>query len=286
MQAIRSTRPGGHVGFVGVSHDVQLPGDELFFSQVHLHGGPAPVRRFLPDLIDRIWNRADRPGQGLRPRAPARRGRRGLPRHGRAPRHQGAPPSMTSATKAVGASRDGHAVALPCCSLIGCQRAGGSDDRPAQATTGRRANPVAEPAATPPPPRQCRDQGGKHEDRDHHRRRSASRATLDDSAASRDLLAQLPQTVEMRDHGGVEKTGPLRSPLSPRRTACRAPTPTSVTSATTPQATTSSSTTATSPTTTGSSSSVTSTAMPPSASRGWTATSSSRNVDHPDRAQS
>ena len=39
-------------------------------------------------------------------------------------------------------------------------------------------------------------------------------ATLDDSAASRDLLAQLPQTVKMRDHGGVEKTGPLRSALS------------------------------------------------------------------------
>ena len=54
-QAIRSTRPGGHVGFVGVSHDVALPGDELFFSGVHLHGGPAPVRRFLPDLIQLIW---------------------------------------------------------------------------------------------------------------------------------------------------------------------------------------------------------------------------------------
>jgi threonine dehydrogenase-like Zn-dependent dehydrogenase len=63
MQAIRSTRPGGHVGYVGVSHDVQLPGDELFFSQVHLHGGPAPVRRFLPDLIRRIWNREIDPGK-------------------------------------------------------------------------------------------------------------------------------------------------------------------------------------------------------------------------------
>ena len=63
MQAIRSTRPGGHVGYVGVSHDVQLPGDELFFSGVHLHGGPAPVRRFLPDLIDRIWNRQINPGK-------------------------------------------------------------------------------------------------------------------------------------------------------------------------------------------------------------------------------
>lgn len=63
MQAIRSTRPGGHVGYVGVSHDVQLPGDELFFGLIHLHGGPAPVRRFLPDLIRRIWDREIDPGK-------------------------------------------------------------------------------------------------------------------------------------------------------------------------------------------------------------------------------
>ena len=30
---------------------------------MHLHGGPAPVRRFLPDLIDRIWNRRIDPGK-------------------------------------------------------------------------------------------------------------------------------------------------------------------------------------------------------------------------------
>ncbi|MCW2577952.1 MAG: Alcohol dehydrogenase zinc-binding domain protein, partial [Modestobacter sp.] len=63
MQAIRATRPGGHVGYVGVSHDVTLPGAELFFSGVHLHGGPAPVRRFLPDLISLIWNRTIDPGK-------------------------------------------------------------------------------------------------------------------------------------------------------------------------------------------------------------------------------
>ncbi|TDD66534.1 IMP dehydrogenase [Jiangella aurantiaca] len=63
MQAIRSTRPGGHVGYVGVAHDVSLPGKELFFSGVHLHGGPAPVRRFLPELIDLIWRRAIDPGK-------------------------------------------------------------------------------------------------------------------------------------------------------------------------------------------------------------------------------
>ena len=62
MQAIRSTRPGGHLGYVGVAHDVELPGDELFFSHVHLHGGPAPVRRFLPELIELIWNRQIHPG--------------------------------------------------------------------------------------------------------------------------------------------------------------------------------------------------------------------------------
>ncbi|GAB85412.1 zinc-dependent alcohol dehydrogenase family protein [Gordonia rubripertincta] len=63
MQAIRSARPGGHVGYVGVSHDVELPGMELFFSEIHLHGGPAPVRRFLPELIDLIWKREIDPGK-------------------------------------------------------------------------------------------------------------------------------------------------------------------------------------------------------------------------------
>jgi threonine dehydrogenase-like Zn-dependent dehydrogenase len=47
----------------GVFHDFAIPGDELFFSGVHLHGGPAPVRRFLPQLIDLIWNRQIEPGK-------------------------------------------------------------------------------------------------------------------------------------------------------------------------------------------------------------------------------
>jgi threonine dehydrogenase-like Zn-dependent dehydrogenase len=62
MQAIRSTRAGGSVGYVGVAHGVELDGEELFFSHVHLHGGPAPVRRFLPELIDLIWDRRIDPG--------------------------------------------------------------------------------------------------------------------------------------------------------------------------------------------------------------------------------
>jgi threonine dehydrogenase-like Zn-dependent dehydrogenase len=63
MQAIRATRPGGHVGFAGVGHGVAVPGMDLFWSLVHLHGGPAPVRRFLPELIDLIWNRQIDPGK-------------------------------------------------------------------------------------------------------------------------------------------------------------------------------------------------------------------------------
>src|SRR5690349_1385556 len=63
LQAIRSTRPGGHVGYVGVAHDVALPGMDLFFSLVHLHGGPAPVRRFLPHLMDLIGGRTIDPGR-------------------------------------------------------------------------------------------------------------------------------------------------------------------------------------------------------------------------------
>ena len=62
MQAIRATRAGGHVGYVGVAHGVSLDGLELFFSGVHLHGGPAPVRRFLPELIDLIMTNRITPG--------------------------------------------------------------------------------------------------------------------------------------------------------------------------------------------------------------------------------
>ena len=63
LQAMRATRPGGHIGFVGVLHDVAVPGPEYFFSHVHLHGGPAPVRRYLPTLIDLVWNRKIDPGK-------------------------------------------------------------------------------------------------------------------------------------------------------------------------------------------------------------------------------
>src|SRR5438876_2054257 len=63
MQAIHSTRPGGAVGYVGVPHGVELDGEKLFYTHVHLHGGPAPVRRYLPKLIELVWSGKINPGK-------------------------------------------------------------------------------------------------------------------------------------------------------------------------------------------------------------------------------
>ena len=63
MQAVGATRGGGHLGYVGVNYDVKIPGIELFFAGIHTLGGPAPVRRFLPDLIQLIWDRTIDPGK-------------------------------------------------------------------------------------------------------------------------------------------------------------------------------------------------------------------------------
>jgi len=63
MQAIRSTRPGGYMGYVGVPHGVSLDGQQLFYAHIYLHGGPAPVRGYLPQLIDLVWSEKINPGK-------------------------------------------------------------------------------------------------------------------------------------------------------------------------------------------------------------------------------
>jgi threonine dehydrogenase-like Zn-dependent dehydrogenase len=63
MQAIQAARPGGFVSYVGVPHGVNLDGPQLFFSHVHLHGGPAPVRRYLPKLIGLVLDGKINPGK-------------------------------------------------------------------------------------------------------------------------------------------------------------------------------------------------------------------------------
>ena len=63
MQAIRSARPGGYVSYVGVPHGVTLKADELFFTHVHLHGGPAPVRAYLEQAIPLVLDGTIDPGR-------------------------------------------------------------------------------------------------------------------------------------------------------------------------------------------------------------------------------
>src|SRR5436305_4882146 len=95
MQAVRCTRRGGFVSYVGVPHGVELKGEELFFAHVHLHGGPAPVRRYLPKLIDLVLNRKINPGKVFDLVPAARPGGGRLPCDRRAPCHQNAAAAVT-----------------------------------------------------------------------------------------------------------------------------------------------------------------------------------------------
>jgi threonine dehydrogenase-like Zn-dependent dehydrogenase len=63
LQALRSARPGATVGWVGVPHVTDLPQEHMFWKNVGLRGGPAPVRAYLPDLLDRVWNGHIEPGR-------------------------------------------------------------------------------------------------------------------------------------------------------------------------------------------------------------------------------
>jgi hypothetical protein len=63
IQALQCARPGAMIGYVGVPHGVELDGAQLFYSQRGLMGGPAPVRRFLPHLMDLVSERKINPGK-------------------------------------------------------------------------------------------------------------------------------------------------------------------------------------------------------------------------------
>jgi threonine dehydrogenase-like Zn-dependent dehydrogenase len=62
-QALRSARAGGMVGWVGVPHVTELPQEHMFWKNVGLRGGPAPVRSYLPDLLERVWDGRINPGK-------------------------------------------------------------------------------------------------------------------------------------------------------------------------------------------------------------------------------
>jgi threonine dehydrogenase-like Zn-dependent dehydrogenase len=61
-QAFAVARPGSMVGFVGVPHDVTLPIDRMFAKNIGLAGGVAPVRRYLPELLDLVTRGSVNPG--------------------------------------------------------------------------------------------------------------------------------------------------------------------------------------------------------------------------------
>jgi len=63
VQALRSARPGAMVGWVGLPHATDLPQEHMFWRNVGLRGGPAPVRAYLPDLLRRVWDGRIEPGR-------------------------------------------------------------------------------------------------------------------------------------------------------------------------------------------------------------------------------
>jgi threonine dehydrogenase-like Zn-dependent dehydrogenase len=61
--AFAVARPGATVGFVGVPHGIQLPVRRMFSKNVGLAGGIAPVRTYLPDLLERTLDGRIEPGR-------------------------------------------------------------------------------------------------------------------------------------------------------------------------------------------------------------------------------
>jgi hypothetical protein len=119
----------------------------------------------------------------------------------------------------------GAATVLAVAALTGCSTTTGTSDiNPAeagQASDDRPGRDGAGAETTPPVPDRRDPSNGNEGTAEESTMQIEIRvgderftATVDDTPAGRDLLAQLPQTIQMRDHGGVEKTGPLQTPLS------------------------------------------------------------------------
>jgi threonine dehydrogenase-like Zn-dependent dehydrogenase len=81
---------------------VDLNGESLFYAHVHLHGGPAPVRRFLPKLIDLVWNNKINPGKVFDLTLPLDQVAEALSSHGRTPGDQVAATSLKAHQSGMG----------------------------------------------------------------------------------------------------------------------------------------------------------------------------------------
>lgn len=63
QQAIRATRPGGHVGYVGVPNGgPELPIRELFNDNINIGGGMAPARAYIEGLLPDVMSKSIDPG--------------------------------------------------------------------------------------------------------------------------------------------------------------------------------------------------------------------------------
>jgi threonine dehydrogenase-like Zn-dependent dehydrogenase len=63
--AIDVARAGSMVGFVGVPHGVELPIGQMFRQTVGVRGGGAPVRVYLPELLEDVLAERINPGRVL-----------------------------------------------------------------------------------------------------------------------------------------------------------------------------------------------------------------------------
>jgi threonine dehydrogenase-like Zn-dependent dehydrogenase len=61
--ALAVARPGSTVGYVGVPHGVEAPVNTMFFSNIGLRGGVAPVRTYIPELLDDVLEHRIDPGR-------------------------------------------------------------------------------------------------------------------------------------------------------------------------------------------------------------------------------
>jgi threonine dehydrogenase-like Zn-dependent dehydrogenase len=63
--ALSIARPGSVVGYVGVPHGVELPIGDMFFHNKGVRGGSAPVRAYIPELLDDVLDSRIDPGRVL-----------------------------------------------------------------------------------------------------------------------------------------------------------------------------------------------------------------------------
>ena len=61
--AFAIARPGSVVGAIGAPHGVEVPIETVIFRNVGLRGGVAPVRRYLPELLEAVLAGAINPGR-------------------------------------------------------------------------------------------------------------------------------------------------------------------------------------------------------------------------------